>query len=72
MIENFQEKELQHVKNLNSYDNSICPDWVVEITKISIEYEEPVGIIKGKIQFLIYENNTDKKITEIYESVVIK
>lgn len=39
MIENFQEKELQHVKNLNDYDNSICPEWVVEMTKILIEYD---------------------------------
>ena len=126
MIENFQEKELQHVKNLNNYDNSICPEWVVEITKILIEYDlyshfdrttktisvldvpevfrekifletkernlwfeikhhgkmlykgffkakkEPVGIINGKIEFLIYENNTDEEIDRIFESVVIK
>ena len=126
MIENFQEKELQHVKNLNNYDNSICPDWVVEITKILIEYDlypcfnhttktisvlhvpevfrekifletkernlwfeikhhgkmyykglfkakkEPVGIIKGKTEFMIYENNTDEEITRIFENTVIK
>lgn len=39
MIEEFREEELQRVKNLNNHDNSICPDWVVEITKILIEYD---------------------------------
>ena len=126
MIENFQEKELQRVKNLNNNDNNICPDWVVEVTKILIEYDlyprfdrttktinvlhvpevfrekifletkkrnlwfeikhhgkmlykgyfkgkkEPVGIINGKIQFLIYENNTDKENDRIFESMEIK
>lgn len=37
MIENFQEKELQHVKNLNNHDKNICPDWVVEVTRILME-----------------------------------
>jgi len=126
MMENFQEKELQRVKNLNNNDNNICPDWVVEVTKILIEYDlypyfdqaaktinvldvpevfrekifleakernlwfeikhygkmlykgffrgmrEPVGAIEGKVEFLIYENNTDKEIDRIFESVEIR
>lgn len=125
MIENFQEKELQRVKNLNNYDNSICPNWVVEITKVLIKYDlyshfsettktisvldvpevlrakifletkgrnlqfeikhygkmlyrgffegkkKPVGVKQSQIQFLIYENNTDKEITEILENMVM-
>lgn len=38
MMKKFQEKELQHVKELNDYDNDICPDWVVEITEILMKY----------------------------------
>lgn len=37
-----------------------------------IAKKEPVGIIKGKTEFMIYENNTDKEIDRIFESVVIK
>ena len=38
MMKKFQKQELQRVKELNSYDNNICPDWVVEITKILMKY----------------------------------
>lgn len=126
MDEDFQEEELQKVRVLNSYDNHICPDWVVQIMKILIEYDlypyfdiaaktinvldvpevlrekifletkkrnlwfkiehhgkmlykgyfegkkEPVGVQEGEIKFLIYENNTDKEITKIFENMVIK
>lgn len=126
MDENFQEKELQKVRNLNSYDNNTCPDWVVQIMKILIEYDlypyfdtaaktinvldvpevlrekifletkernlwfeiqyhgrmlykgyfmgkkELAGIEEGERKFLIYENNTDKEITKIFENMVIK
>ena len=126
MNENFQEEELQKVRDLNSYDNNICPDWVVQVMKILIEYDlypyfdtaaktinvldvpevlrekifletkernlwfeiqyhgkmlykgyyeckqELAGIEEGERKFLIYENNTDKEITEIFENMVIK